>query len=686
MTKRFKITLLALTLGFIAACAGNPPPTPPTVVIPVTTKVFSPATQAALETVSPNALTFSGAQAIAVGDVVVSAPTPNALNGLLRRVTAVRVQDGKTILETATASLRDAIQKGSLKATRALTDDDVEATQLTPGVTYTPKRGVSAQASNPTFTFDKVIYDRDGNEDTKDDQVILGGSLDLKPAVEFDWDLDFFPPDFDFLARATFTEIAKLSLTGKESFKLEKTLRVGEIKFKPITFSIGPVPVVIRPIIQLDIGIRGSVGGELGVTVTQTLVLSAGAKYDEEWRNLSDVQTDFKLESSVIKANLDAEVFSRVGLELLLYESLGLSVRPEVFLAFDARFPRKPFWKLSGGIGVDVQVEIDKWGIEKSFKRRVYEGRFPIAQSSNGAPTVEFNPNPSADLNRSVALQASGKDFEDGANLTYTWTSSLPEDGVLGAGAEISKAFTTIGARTITVTVTDSDGSSATQARAIEVTNSAPSVGISEPNSASVVYKDLMYNFQASATDPNEPEDRLACSGLTWTSSVATDAFPKTGCEVSAVFASTGPRTLTVLGTDSQGLTQTRTVTVNVLPTPANPPPNPVRIISPRPENGSLPDPMTLEGTATDPAGDAVTLEWFAATQGIENGEPSGEFGANVKLQPDAQNKVNVREALGLECAIDGYNVNVRITLRASDPQGNTNSNSVIFRNIVCIP
>jgi PKD domain len=680
----FRKSLVTLGLvGILAACTNNPPPQPP-VIIPATTKVLSSTTQAALENVQPNSLTFSGVRAIAAGDVVVSSPTTAAPDGFLRKVTTVRQENGKTILETAPATLRDAIQKGSLQTTRVLQDSDVETTNLTKGVKYAGSR-----ADDPTFLFDKVLYDRDGDETTKDDQVALRGSLDLDTSVDFDWDIDFFPPDFDFLAKANFTEKSNLTLVGKESFKFDKKIRVGQIRFKPITFSIGPVPVVIRPIIQLDVGIRGSVNGEVNVSVTQTLVMTAGAKYNEEWTNLSDVSNDFNVDSSVIKGSLNAEVFSNVTLELLLYEAVGLYIRPEVFVALDAQFPRKPYWKLDGGIGVDLGVGIDKWGIEKSYKTRVFENRFPIAQSSNGAPTINFEANPVADLNRPISLRAAAQDFEDGANLTYAWTSSLADDGVLGNSAEITKAFTTTGTRTITVKVTDSDGASATKSKSIEVTNTAPSVSISEPNNTSVIYKDLTYSFQANASDPNEPDDQLACSSIAWTSSVATDAFPKTGCEISTVFSSVGSRTLTVTATDPQGLTNAQTVAVNVLPTPANPPPNPVTITSPKAGNGSPTDATglwTLTGTAIDPAGDPVTLEWFATQQFADRGVPTGDFGPNVILTLDAQNKVDVIAALGLECVDQGYSVNIRITLVANDPQNNKNSNSIIRRDIACVP
>ncbi len=688
MKNLFRNALLVVGLSaFITACGdGLPSPKPPEVVIPATTKVLDKTAQAALETVQPNTLTFSGVQTMKAGDVVVSAPSTTAPDGFLRKVTGVRNENGKTILETAPATLRDAIQKGSLKETRALLASDVESTNLTKGVTYSAKgSGLQPKLSNPTFSFNKVLFDQDGKDTTTDDQVVLSGLLDLNTTVRFDWDIDFFPPDFDFLAEAKFIETSNLKLKGKVSYDFVKKIRIGEVRFKAITFSIGPVPVVIRPIVQLDIGVRGSASGAVDVSVTQQLVVTAGAKYNEEWTNLSDVSNTFTVDSSDISAAIKAEAFADVTLQLLLYEAVGLFVRPEVFVAFDAQLPRKPFWKLDAGIGIDVGVSIDKWGIEKEYSTRVFEKRFPIAQSQNSAPTVDFNLFTTADLNRPVFISADGNDSEDGLNLSYTWTSSLASNGVLGTGKTIFIPFGTTGSRIISVIVKDSDGLTASQSKTINIINSAPSIGVSEPNNTSVIYKALNYTLQASTTDVNEPNNFLDCSRVTWTSSVASDAFPKTGCEINAVFSSVGVRTVTILATDPQGLSNTQTVDVNVLPTPANQPPNPVTIDSPK-ATFDLPlaqGIVQLAGSALDPELKAVTFEWFAARQDVNaSGQAINDFSPRIKLTPDAKGAVNLFTVFGLVCG--GYNINIRITLVASDPEFNTQPSSVTLQHITC--
>jgi hypothetical protein len=683
MKSWFRNTVLIFGLGGIAACV-TPPVLPPEIIVPSTTKVLSPTSQAALETVQPNSLTFTGTQPIATGDVVVSAPTAQAPNGFLRKVTGIKTENGKTILETAPATLRQAIQKGSLDVTRALTEADIESTQLAGGVSYTQK--LRPQATNPTFSFNKVLFDKDGDTNTTTDQVVLSGLLDLATSVRFDWDIDFFPPDFDFLAEASFTQKSNLTLKGKVDFNFVKKIRIGEVRFRAITFSIGPVPVVIRPVVKLDIGVRGSASGAVDVSVTQTLVIKAGAKYDEEWSNLSAVTNTSTVDSSSISAAINAEAFANVTLELQLYEAVGLFVRPEVFVAFDAQVPRKPFWKLDGGIGVDVGVEIDKWGIEKEYNTRVFEKRFPIASSPNSPPNIGLDFFGTADLNRPVALTAFANDFEDGSDLLITWTSSQTTDGVLGTGRNLNKTFSTIGTRTLTVSTTDSDGATATQSKILNVVNTAPVINISEPNNSTVIFQNSPRTFVTNSEDINEPNNQLACSSLVWTSSQVSDAFPKTGCIIETVFSSLGARTLTVTATDPQGLSHAKTVAISVLAPPVNQPPNQIVISSPDPSInlGAADGIVTLTGSATDPEGGAVTLEWFGAIQQLDDfGTPTTAYGTNIKLTPNALSKVNLFQVFNLNPAsTSSTSVNIRITLVAADPQNNKSSFSIVVKYI----
>ena len=674
--KRYLQLTALLGLSVVVACTQAPTPPTSQVILADNTKVLTSSNQAALETIQPNDLRFDGPQTFKSGDVLMSDVTSKAPNGFLRKVTGVRNENGKTILETTPATLREAFKKAKITDSRDLTNADIESVLPTSGVRYVPQ----AAPTNPTFSFDKVLFDKDGKLDTKEDQVVLKGYVDFKLSSRFDWDIDLFPPDFDFLAEAKLTQSSGLSLKGKVAYSFEKSFDLATVRFRPINIS----GVIIRPIIKLTVGVRGSASGEVNFEVSQVMLITAGAKFDEEWTNLSDFSNQFSVDSSSINAAASTTAFANVTLELLLYEAVGLYVRPEIFLTADAQFPRKPYFKLDAGIGVDLGVEVDKWGIEKKYNTRIFETRYPIYSSPNSPPSItDFNFLGSGDLNRSTLLSSNATDSEDGANLTYTWASSNASDGAIPAGREVAKVFGSTGTRTITLTVRDSSGETVTRSKQINIVNTAPDLGVSEPSSAAVIYQASSYTFSANARDINEPNDQLNCSNLEWTSSVAGDGFPKTGCDVTAVFPSVGNRTLTIRATDPQGATDTETININVLPTPANQPPDSVTISSPtantRVLDGSL---ITLAGAARDPEGGAVALTWQAAYQ-PSNG---GNFTTPVALLPDGSGKVNLTAALGLQCTTSGYSVNIRVTLIAKDPQNNQASTNVIIRNVACIP
>ena len=76
----------------------------------------------------------------------------------------------------------------------------------------------------------------------------------------------------------------------------------------------------------------------------------------------------------------------------------------------------------------------------------------------NSPPTAEAGPDVSGDEDEAIPFVGSGSDPGGGA-LTYDWTFG---DGGTATGASVTHAFTQSGTYTVTLTVTDSDGLTAT--------------------------------------------------------------------------------------------------------------------------------------------------------------------------------------------------------------------------------
>jgi serine protease len=273
-------------------------------------------------------------------------------------------------------------------------------------------------------------------------------------------------------------------------------------------------------------------------------------------------------------------------------------------------------------------------------------------------------------LNVALTLSATIEDFEDPFPCcTVSWTSNV--DGVLGSGHSVTRTFTTVGARTITVTATDSAGATSRASLVLNVVNHAPVATISRPLQGEEFFRDAPVILRGRASDRNEPQERLACERLSWTSSVAGDPFPVSGCEAEVTFASDGPRTLTLTATDPQGATGTASVTITIVEPPPNLPPS-VQITSP--EDGSSPnpfEPITLSGTATDPEGASpLTFEWTTQLEGdppiVVGNAPSVEWTPSGTY----------------DFSSEGTYV-VKIRLSVTDPQGNTGTDFVTLEWLI---
>ncbi len=228
----------------------------------------------------------------------------------------------------------------------------------------------------------------------------------------------------------------------------------------------------------------------------------------------------------------------------------------------------------------------------------------------NVPPAITLSAGGDVPVNVPVFLEATVTDLEDAFPCcSLTWTSS--RDGVLGTDWQIQHTFTTVGSRVITASATDSGGATSTASITLNVVNYAPVVTIAAPLAGAEVYRTAAVNLRGAATDRNEPNEELACTALTWTSSNASDPFPLTGCIAQAAFATNGARTLTLTGTDGIGASGSASVSITVVDPPPNLPPT-VQVTSPA--NGTAPpidEPLTLSGTAVDPEDQGpLTYQW----------------------------------------------------------------------------
>ncbi len=334
-------------------------------VIPEITEPISADTNQYLESVSPDGAVFTFTQStpeldeLAVGDIMVSAPATSAPDGYLTRVVGITNQGGAVVVTTSPAILEEAVQDGSAYFANVLDPSAVNTMSALPGVTMLPV----VDQTPLTFYFelnDVVIYDDDGDPSTTNDQVRANGS------IEFEMDYEFYINVQDFqLQNLTFANHNTLRdtlevFTEVELASLEEEAILASQVFTPITFFIGPVPVVVVPQLDVVVGVDGSIKVGISTSVSHELSMRAGVSYDqaEGWQPISELTAHYSY--MPLQPTLDASLKGYFGarFNLYLYGLAGPYVKVTPFLELKVQPLDTPRWLLYGGIDVPAGFRV----------------------------------------------------------------------------------------------------------------------------------------------------------------------------------------------------------------------------------------------------------------------------------------------------------------------------------------
>ncbi len=226
-----------------------------------------------------------------------------------------------------------------------------------------------------------------------------------------------------------------------------------------------------------------------------------------------------------------------------------------------------------------------------------------VSVTQNAAPTASLTvaPNP-ARIGQTVNFNAAGSGDSDGSIVNYEWdldgngTYETDTDGIASA----SRSYTTAGARTVRVRVTDDLGLTGTDTASL-VINAPPSASFSmAPNPAAI---GETVNFDASGSSDSDGmivnyEWDLDGNG---TYETDTDASPTT----SQSYMSGGARTIRVRVTDNDGSTAVDTDTLFVNNT------SPSASFTMAPNPAQLGQTVNFNaGASNDPDGSIARYEW----------------------------------------------------------------------------
>jgi hypothetical protein len=328
------------------------------------------------------------------GDVIVAGVSPSTPRGLLRRVTRVERSGGRLVVATAPGALEDVFWSARIRHRARMLPADVAVARPRVEGLVVPDAATQAWSPGPIEfeLLDVVLFDADADPATTSDQVRATGTLGAEPSFDLDVDVAW-----GRVRRLQFTNTtrlyATLALDAQAAASFGHTLTVATVQFAPVTLMIGPVPLVLTPVLDVHVGAAGSVSAEIRTSVTAATDVVAGLVYeDERWRGFADLpdgldEVDLEWSRPEATGSAGVEVQAGPQLTLLLYDIGGPYASVHGYaVAWAALEP--PTWALDvglrGDLGVAVRTpasgDLARYGVEVFDQSwRVAGGRLPGA-------------------------------------------------------------------------------------------------------------------------------------------------------------------------------------------------------------------------------------------------------------------------------------------------------------------
>ncbi|MFC1564136.1 SUMF1/EgtB/PvdO family nonheme iron enzyme [candidate division KSB1 bacterium] len=257
--------------------------------------------------------------------------------------------------------------------------------------------------------------------------------------------------------------------------------------------------------------------------------------------------------------------------------------------------------------------------------------RFSTGQYRTNPPVVTINTpsdNSSFIIHESISFLGSATDVENGS-LTGTalqWKSN--RDNNIGTGSQFSTSTLTPGVHTITLTATDDNSDTGSDAIQITVTdttaaNNPPTAEITQPADGSVFGQGAIITFRGTGVDSDDGD--LTGVSLEWISSI--NGLLGTGSPFTYSELSVGAHTITLRATDSGGESHDATISLTISEvSPDNQ--EPTAAIT-QPSNNEIfiqGNSISFAGTGTDPEDGSIpfnSLSWESDRDGaLGTGSP----------------------------------------------------------------
>ncbi len=304
-------------------------------------------------------LTYGGNLDIHPGSIVAAGTGPQTPDGFLGLVSSVTHKGGVTEVGTQPTTLLAAIPSGNIEAEVGQTE--AHASSAGGGLTRSVSRMVKC---------------------TKGGEVSIEGGLSLSPTATFraSWSL-FGGVSSRFEAGLDMDGNLTASAQAAAKCKVGP-VTLAQWTLTPIDVQVGPVPVVLVPVIKVILEGDGSVSAQVATAFHGKVTASGGVAYEGgKVKPVGGVTTKFSFQPPAPQAN--AHLAAAVGptMSLLVYGVAGPEVDLRTGVSLDASTAANPWWKLTAPVDLDGKLSIPLLGLETGAIT-IYHKSFLLAQAS----------------------------------------------------------------------------------------------------------------------------------------------------------------------------------------------------------------------------------------------------------------------------------------------------------------
>jgi hypothetical protein len=601
---------------------------------------------------------FTDLPAVAkVGAVLAAGVSPSTPNGMLVMVDSI---DGNTVMATQ-ATLGDALKQGEFLVEKTFSAGDVRYEALGDGVTRVanpavsggsrtqPAASVKDAAIDFSYDIDKDIADGVHASGTVGFSIGCGvyGGLTWKKVLG----VPVYPNGAYFDARCGASQEGSITISGTAGRSVSEEYEIVTEYMDPITFFIGPVPVVLVPQVVITANAEGTVAAEMSLGASEKFSAVAGISYNDGFSTTKDLSYDFDNSVDTGSARLSLKGGVSAKEALLLYGVAGPRITETLYLDLQGKpIGERPIWCLRGGLSAGVSLTLDlgvkdlEWGPAELFNTDK-----ELGCAENTPPSVSISsPQDGATVYPGTAMSGltfhgQAYDQEDGG-LPLHWSSNVDGDlGTTKPGQDLTLDTLSFGVHTITASATDSDGLTTERSFTVTAKDAAPTVVFLQKD-ASGEWKQISgisgqkgdiayFRLSASSVDYFASAD---CSSVAFTTAMT--VTNTSNCDFAINLSQQGSSTLTATVSDTNGKSGTASIGVTVTAPPAVVAPqfslisaktttSPVRTI---PDGGSMDwgEQATLKVDYTNAAtaGKKVRYAWSMRT--TASGFPPGAWTA----------------------------------------------------------